>query len=220
MAKYISELSSTTQVSDSDVFVIDDGSHNYKISWTALKALLGTVKEISSDDNGKITITLDDGTIHECTPHDPAKQDKLTFDSSPTTGSNNPVTSNGIKAELDKKFNSDDYVLFTGATESTAGQKGIVPAPGKSGLYLTSDGSWSEPDTTPTVGSEKLITSGAVKEAIDNVEISVDSALSDYSINPVQNKVITAKMKSTSQADSAYHFGFYLDSNGDLSYDY
>lgn len=220
MAKYISELSSTTRVSDNDVFVIDDGSHNYKISWSALKALLGTVTNLSNDEDGKITITLADGTTHSCTPHDSTKQDKLTFDTSPTSGSNNPVTSNGIKAELDKKLNSEDYTLFTGATESGAGGKGIVPAPGKSGLYLASDGSWSEPDTTPTENSKKLITSDAVKKAIDNVEIAVDSTLSDSSTNPVQNKVITAKLKSTSKEDKAYHLGFYLDSNGDLSYDY
>lgn len=34
------------------------------------------------------------------------KQDKLTFDTTPTTNSSNPVTSDGIKTELDKKVNS------------------------------------------------------------------------------------------------------------------
>lgn len=34
------------------------------------------------------------------------KQDKLTFDITPTADSNNPVTSDGIKTELDKKVNS------------------------------------------------------------------------------------------------------------------
>ena len=34
------------------------------------------------------------------------KQDKLTFDITPTTNSSNPVTSDGIKTELDKKVNS------------------------------------------------------------------------------------------------------------------
>lgn len=35
-----------------------------------------------------------------------AKQDKLTFDTTPTANSSNPVTSDGIKTELDKKVNS------------------------------------------------------------------------------------------------------------------
>ena len=37
---------------------------------------------------------------------DNAKQDKLTFDDAPTTGSNNPVKSGGIKSALDGKQNS------------------------------------------------------------------------------------------------------------------
>lgn len=218
--KYISELTSTSRISDSDVFVIDDGAHNYKIAWSALKALLGTVSSIEADDNGQITITLADGTSHSCTPHDPTKQDTLTFDASPTTGSNNPVTSNGVKAELDKKMNSEDYVLFRGATDTAEGTKGIVPAPSAPNMYLASDGTWNAPDEAPKADSKKLISSGAVKTAIDNIEIDVDSALSDSSVNPVQNKVITAKMKSTSKADKMYNLGFYLDENGDLSYDY
>jgi len=218
--KYISELTSTARISDTDTFVIDDGAHNYKIAWSALKALLGTVSKLEASDNGQITITLADGTTHSCTPHDPTKQDVLTFDASPTTGSNNPVTSNGVKAELDKKMNSEDYVLFRGATDTAEGTKGIIPAPSKPNMYLASDGTWNTPDEAPTADSKKLVTSGAVKTAIDNIEIDVDSSLSDSSTNPVQNKVITGKMKSTSKADKAYHLGFYLDENGDLSYDY
>lgn len=148
------------------------------------------------------------------------KQDGLTFDDTPTANSTNPVTSGGVKTALDKKLNSEDYKLFTGASGENPGTTGIVPAPAAGGKYLSSDGAWETPDTAPTAGSEKLITSGAVKEALDNVEIDVDSAMSDSSTNPIQNKVVTGKMKSTSQADKAYHLGFYLDANGDLSYDY
>ena len=35
--KYISELTAVTSISDTDVLVIDDGAHNYKITWAALK---------------------------------------------------------------------------------------------------------------------------------------------------------------------------------------
>lgn len=61
-------------------------------------------------------------------------------------------------------------------------------------LYAYTDGSW--------------INIGAV--------ISVDSAMSSTSENPVQNKVIYGKMTSTAEADAQYHLGFYLDTNGDL----
>ena len=48
------------------------------------------------------------------------------------------------------------------------------------------------------------------------LESDVDAAMSDSSTKPVQNKVVTGKMKSTSEADAIYHLGFYLDENGDL----
>ena len=43
-----------------------------------------------------------------------------------------------------------------------------------------------------------------------------DSAMSDSSARPVQNKVINQTLKAADQATAAYHLGFYLDANGDL----
>jgi len=219
--KYISDLSSVSTLADADVFVIDDGEHNYKIPWSALKALLKTVAQFTVDNAaGTITITTADGGVFTVTPHDPTKQDVLTFDDTPTAGSNNPVKSSGIKSALDLKLNSADYKLFTAPSGETPGTSGIVPAPAASGKYLSSDGAWETPDAAPTAGSNKLITSDAVKQALDNIEIDVDDAMSDSSTNPVQNKVVSAAMKSTSQAKKAYHLGLYLDADGDLCYDY
>jgi len=48
------------------------------------------------------------------------------------------------------------------------------------------------------------------------LDSDIDAAMSDTSEKPVQNKVVTGKMKSTSEADAVYHLGFYLDENGDL----
>lgn len=218
--KYISDLTSVTTLSDTDVLVIDDGEHNYKIAWSAIKALLGTVTNLTADPNtGNITITLANGSTLTAKPSDPQKQDKLTFDDSPTAGSNNPVKSGGVKTALDDKLNKSEYVLFTGATQSGAGTQGIVPAPASEGMYLGSGGAWETPDSTPTAGSDKLVTSGGVKDAIDNIEIDVDSAMSDSSENPVQNKVINAALKAGTKATKALHLGFYLDGNGDLCYD-
>ena len=47
------------------------------------------------------------------------KQDKLIFDETPTAGSTNPVTSNGIKAAIDAKtvFNTDGHLLFPNGAE-------------------------------------------------------------------------------------------------------
>ena len=219
--KTIAELTATSTLADSDVFVIDDGEHNYKISWGALKALTKAVTAFAADPDqttypGRLKLTLADGTVLRAYAADPAKQDLLTWDDAPTANSNNPVKSGGIKSALDQKLDAEDYVQFTGASGATAGTAGIVPAPQATGKYLSSDGAWETPDTQPTAGSGKLITSGAAKTAIDNARVTCDTAMSDTSTNPVQNKVISAKIKSTAKADNAVHLGFYIDADGDL----
>ena len=47
-----------------------------------------------------------------------SKQDKLTFDATPTANSTNPVTSGGVKTELDKKANAPKSVSVTLAAAS------------------------------------------------------------------------------------------------------
>lgn len=224
--KTIWDLPPTNAIADANVLVIDDGEHNFKISWGALKALLKTVSSFTVDNKeGTITITAADGTALTVTPHDPKKQDKLTFDSTPTANSTNPVTSGGIKSALDDKLDADDYTHFTGASGDTAGSAGIVPAPNAVGRYLSSEGVWAEPDTAPVTDSTKLITSGAVKKAIDGIEIDVDAKLDPASQNPVQNKVLVVELGKKAAKDdltagteklSDLHLGFYIGEDGGL----
>lgn len=64
---------------------------------------------------------------------------------------------------------------MSAATADAAGSEGLVPAPaaGSQGKYLRGDGTWQTPPDT---------------------KVTVDSALSDTSTNPVQNKVISAAL--------------------------
>ena len=61
-----------------------------------------------------------------------AKQNALTFDTAPTEGSGNPVTSGGVKNALDSKANSASLGAHTGNTSNphgvTAAQAGADPA--------------------------------------------------------------------------------------------
>ena len=61
-----------------------------------------------------------------------AKQNALTFDTAPTEGSSNPVTSGGVKNALDSKANSASLGAHTGNTSNphgvTASQVGADPA--------------------------------------------------------------------------------------------
>ena len=226
----IPELPAKSSLNDTELLVIDDGDHSYKISWGAFKALTKAVASFAADPDqttypGRLKLTLADGTVLRAYAADPAKQDKLTFDDAPATGSNNPVKSGGIKSALDEKLDADDYAQFTGASGSSAGTAGIVPAPAATGKYLSSDGIWETPDEAPTQGSNKLITSDAVKAAIDGIEIAVDDELAATSENPVQNKVVKAALddkaddddvKAGSAALAAYHLGFYIGEDGGL----
>ena len=203
--KYISELTAVTSISNTDVLVIDDGEHNYKITWQAFKALLGSVASFTVNNTaGTISITLANGQTLTVTPHDPTKQDTLQWDSTPTAGSTKPVTSGGVKAALDLKLDAEDYANFTGATGSGAGTAGIVPAPGAQNMYLSSNGTWESPDSAPTANSNKLATSGGIKAALDGKQntLTIDTALDSTSTNPVQNKAIATEINDINEAIS------------------
>ena len=146
-----------------------------------------------------------------------SKQDKLTFDSSPASGSKNPVTSGGIYSALIGKQNAGDY-----ATTSALAKKqdkltyDSAPTSGSSNP-VTSDGIYSALagkqatgdyathgdlstglagkqdkltfDATPTASSTKPVTSGGVKAALDKKQdkLSIDSTPTSGSGNPVSS---------------------------------
>ena len=60
------------------------------------------------------------------------KQDVLTFDSTPTSGSNNPVTSGGIKTYVDSGLSpkaEDNEVVHNSGDETIAGTKTFSTSP-------------------------------------------------------------------------------------------
>ena len=84
----------------------------------------GLVSEITNDDLDYISVKVeatfkkkaDADSVYTKSDIDSlldGKQDTLTFDSTPTEGSNNPVKSGGIKTELDKKANTSDVYTKT-----------------------------------------------------------------------------------------------------------
>ena len=103
------------------------------------------------------------------------KQDKLTFDATPTAGSNNPVTSDGIKRAIDNidvgnvqeqldaikteqreqntKISSNKNEIDS-VKEDLAGKQNVLTF-----------------DATPTEGSQNPVTSDGIKRAIDNVDV-------------------------------------------------
>ena len=83
-----------------------------------------------------------------------AKQDRLTFDDTPTHSSNNPVTSTGIK----------DYV------DEITGQLGDLNTPAESLVTAINqlEGKYKEPDTAMSDTSENAVQNKVIKEYIDD----------------------------------------------------
>ena len=84
---------------------------------------------------------------------DQNKQDKLTFDTTPTSGSTKPVTSGGIYTALSGKAAATHTHA---ASDITSGTLPVA----RGGTGNTSI------DTTPTSGSTKMVTSGGVYTAL------------------------------------------------------
>lgn len=103
------------------------------------------------------------------------KQNKLTFDATPTAGSQNPVTSDGIKRALDNvDVGNVQEQLDTIKAEQTEQNTKISnnkreidsvkqELSGKQNVLTF--------DATPTAGSNNPVTSDGIKRAIDNVDV-------------------------------------------------
>lgn len=83
----------------------------------AEKAAAAAVTAVQGNLDGHTGDTTMHITAADRTKWD-GKQDKLTFDATPTANSTNPVTSSGVKTELDKKANAPKSVSVTLAAAS------------------------------------------------------------------------------------------------------
>ena len=104
------------------------------------------------------------------------KQDKLTFDTAPTANSTNPVTSGGVKTELDKKANATSLGAHTGNTDNphrvTAAQAGADPTgTAASAVSAHNNSSTAHSDIrTALAGKEAAGAAAAVQGNLDDHE--------------------------------------------------
>jgi predicted nucleic acid-binding Zn-ribbon protein len=103
------------------------------------------------------------------------KQNKLTFDATPTAGSNNPVTSDGIKRALDNiDVGNVQEQLDTIKAEQTE-QNTKISSNKREIDTVKQDLSGKQNvltfDATPTAGSQNPVTSDGIKKALDNVDV-------------------------------------------------
>lgn len=112
------------------------------------------------------------------------KQDSLTFDTTPTEGSNNPVTSDGIKNELNNKANTTDVsaalAIKANASDVTALAGRVTTAEGQ--IARKQDALVSG-ENIKTVNGQSLLGRGniALRSYIDNSgEASVELSFNQY----------------------------------------
>lgn len=104
------------------------------------------------------------------------KQDKLTFDTAPTANSTNPVTSGGVKTELDKKANATSLGAHTGNTDNphqvTAAQAGADPTGTAAGAVSAHNSSSTAHSDirTALAGKEAAGAAAAVQGNLDDHE--------------------------------------------------
>lgn len=110
--------------------------------------------ETSLNQESAARIAGDQTLDTKITQVEQAKQDKLTFDDTPTHSSNNPVTSTGIK----------DYV------DEITGQLGDLNTPAESLVTAINqlEGKYKEPDTVMSDTSENAVQNKVIKAYVDD----------------------------------------------------
>lgn len=85
----ITDLPAKTAIQNTDVLVIDDGSHTYKMTYGKFLELVPMVSTFTKNDaTGELCITLTNEQQLKIVPHDPQKQDKTL---------SNPITVDGTE---------------------------------------------------------------------------------------------------------------------------
>ena len=113
------------------------------------------------------------------------KQAALTFDETPTAGSENPVSSGGVKAYVDAAIPKKVSALTNDAGYQNGSQvAATVRSEIEDRIVYGIDYAYilNKPavDSTPTANSGNLVTSGGVKAYVDAAVADVDVDLTDY----------------------------------------
>lgn len=179
--------------------------------------------DISSIGDGTITSAI--STLNE------DKQDALTFDSSPTSGSNNPVTSGGVYTAL-QNVDIDVDSALSSTSENPVQNKVITSALGNKQDTLTqgtgitiSNGvisAQSEIDDTST-GLTKTWSASKIKAALDAVNSLKKEIVNALPTQDIDSNTIYLVPKATAGTDDVYDEYLYINNNwehlGDTSID-
>ena len=103
------------------------------------------------------------------------KQNKLTFDATPTAGSQNPVTSDGIKKAIDNVDVGNVQEQLDAIKAEQTEQNNKISSNKREIDTVKGELSGKQNvltfDSTPTAGSQNPVTSDGIKRAIDNIDV-------------------------------------------------
>lgn len=149
-------------------------------------------------DDAKIDVTNLQNSIN-------SKQNKLTFDTTPTANSSNPVTSDGIKKAIDAKTvdlsnyytktQVDSAIANAGVSGGTVDLSNYVEKTDYQEAITSLQYSINSKqdkltfDTTPTAGSTNPVTSAGIKAAIDAKRVDLSNY---YTKNQVDSAIASA----------------------------
>ena len=144
----------------------------------------------------------------------------INVDAAMSDTSENPVQNKVIKKYVDE--HSTDISDMTGATATQNGAHGLVPAPqiGDEKKALLGNGTWGSVDAILTyktkaeydtaVANNEIPDGAKVIKEYDDEEggasvIDIDAAMSDTSVNPVQNKVVKKYVDELKEIELTKH---------------
>lgn len=114
-----SETSAATSANNANTYMTNANSSAANAKASEDKAKVSETNAATSETNAAKSAQSADASAKAAALYDPSvKQDKLTFDTTPTEGSTNPVTSDGIKKALDAKTAFvDGHLVFPNGGE-------------------------------------------------------------------------------------------------------
>lgn len=179
MARINSYTKITGAPADSDCFIIDStqGTAGTRIVlWSVLKSVLAGTFAPKAHKHPGSDITSAVANANAATNDSTGQNIASTYVKSVTVSGRTVTVTKGNGTT--SKFTTQDttYGNMSGATTSTAGNAGLVPAPatGANNRYLRSDGTWAVPpdnNTTYSVATQSVngLMSSADKRKLDNL---------------------------------------------------
>lgn len=153
------------------------------------------------------------------------KQDVLTFDQTPTSGSSNPVTSSGISAALNNivqvltllinaKANSSDVYTKSVIDQLLSGKANVSDVYTRAVIDTLLGNKANTADVYTKTEANQLL---ANKADADDVytKTSVDQLLAAKA-DETEVTDLKSALKSGKEEDTIWHLGFYIDEDGDL----